>query len=105
VCADQTTCTANSYGGTSFAAPMWAGFVALINQQRVANGKSRIGSFNATVYPENESGGALTSTYTTDFHDITSGKNGTYSAVTGFDLVTGWGSPKPALVTTLVNSP
>jgi subtilase family serine protease len=25
VCADQTTCTANLYGGTSFAAPMWAG--------------------------------------------------------------------------------
>src|ERR1019366_1133126 len=26
VCADQTTCTANDYGGTSFAAPMWAGY-------------------------------------------------------------------------------
>ena len=33
VCADQTTCTANSYGGTSFAAPMWAGYLALVNQQ------------------------------------------------------------------------
>ena len=33
VCADQTTCTANEYGGTSFAAPMWAGFIALVNQQ------------------------------------------------------------------------
>jgi len=105
VCADQTTCTANTYGGTSFAAPMWAGFVALINQQRVASGKARIGNFNATVYPENESGGALTSTYATDFHDITSGSNGTYSSVTGFDLVTGWGSPKAGLITTLVNSP
>jgi hypothetical protein len=29
VCADQTTCTANEYGGTSFAAPMWAGYLAL----------------------------------------------------------------------------
>ncbi|HUA79598.1 MAG TPA: S53 family peptidase [Dyella sp.] len=105
VCADQTTCTANEYGGTSFAAPMWAGFVALINQQRVANGKTRIGNFNSTVYPENESGGALTSTYTTDFHDITSGKSGSYSAVTGYDLVTGWGSPKSGLITTLVASP
>src|SRR5208337_1016268 len=27
VCADQTTCTANEYGGTSFAAPMWAGYI------------------------------------------------------------------------------
>ena len=30
---------------------------------------------------------------TTDFHDITSGTSGSYSAVTGYDLVTGWGSP------------
>jgi subtilase family serine protease len=105
VCADQTTCTANEYGGTSFAAPMWAGFVALINQQRVAISKKRIGYFNATVYPENESSGKLTSTYATDFHDILSGKSGSYSAVTGYDLVTGWGSPKAGLITTLVKSP
>ena len=43
----------------------------------------------------------VTSSYATDFHDITSGKSGSYSAVTGYDLVTGWGSPKPALITTL----
>ena len=100
-CSDQTTCLANDYGGTSFAAPMWAAYIALVNQQSVANGGSRIGNFNATVYPENESGGALTSTFTTDFHDITSGKSGSYSAVTGYDLVTGWGSPKVGLITTL----
>ncbi|GLQ90754.1 S53 family peptidase [Dyella flagellata] len=105
VCADQTTCTANSYGGTSFAAPMWAGFVALINQQRVADSKKRIGNFNAAVYPENEAGGKLTTTYATDFHDITSGKSGSFSSVVGYDLVTGWGSPKAGLITTLVNSP
>src|SRR3569833_1409140 len=33
VCADQTTCTANEYGGASFAAPMWAGYIALVNQK------------------------------------------------------------------------
>ena len=33
------------------------------------------------------------SSYETDFHDITSGTSGSYSAVTGYDLVTGWGSP------------
>ena len=38
VCADQTTCTANDYGGTSFAAPMWAGYLALANQQAAGNG-------------------------------------------------------------------
>ncbi|WP_198670269.1 protease pro-enzyme activation domain-containing protein [Dyella sp. C9] len=95
-CADQTSCLANEYGGTSFAAPMWAGFIALVNQQIVANGGSRIGNFNATIYPQN-----ITSTYATDFHDITSGKSGSYSAVTGYDLVTGWGSPKAGLITTL----
>ena len=97
VCADQTTCTANEYGGTSFAAPMWAGFIALVNQQRAANGKATIGFINPDIYSEN-----LTSaTYSADFHDITSGKSGSYSAVTGYDLVTGWGSPKAALITKL----
>ncbi len=40
VCADQTTCTANEYGGTSFAAPMWAGYIALVNQQLASNGEA-----------------------------------------------------------------
>lgn len=100
-CADQTTCLANEYGGTSFAAPMWAAFIALVNQQALANGGSRVGNFNATVYPQNISGGKLTTAYSTDFHDITSGKSGSYSATTGYDLVTGWGSPKVGLISAL----
>jgi subtilase family serine protease len=96
VCADQTTCTANDYGGTSFAAPMWAGFIALVNQQRALDSKSTIGFINPTIYSEN-----VTSVYGTDFHDITSGKSGSYSAVTGYDLVTGWGSPTAGLITEL----
>jgi kumamolisin len=88
VCADQTTCTANEYGGTSFAAPMWAAYIALANQQAAANGDSPIGFLNPTIYAQN-----VTSAYSTDFHDITSGTSGSYSAVTGYDLVTGWGSP------------
>lgn len=93
VCADQTTCTANEYGGTSFATPMWAAYVALVNQQLASKGESTVGFINPTIYAENVSGGALTAAYTTDFHDITSGTSGSYSAVTGYDLVTGWGSP------------
>ncbi len=88
VCADQTTCTANDYGGTSFAAPMWAGYIALVNQQLKANGFSDIGFINPYLYAF-----GVSSSYGTDFHDITSGKSGSYSAVTGYDLVTGWGSP------------
>jgi subtilase family serine protease len=87
-CADQTACLANEYGGTSFAAPMWAGYIALVNQQLANNGEPTIGFINPTIYSQN-----VTSAYATDFHDITSGTSGSYSAVTGYDLVTGWGSP------------
>jgi subtilase family serine protease len=87
-CSDQTTCLANSYGGTSFAAPMWAGYIALVNQQLASNGQSPIGFINPTIYAQN-----VTSAYTTNFHDITSGTSGSFSATTGYDLVTGWGSP------------
>jgi kumamolisin len=87
-CSDQTTCQANAYGGTSFAAPMWAGYIALVNQQLASNGKSAIGFIDPLIYPIGTS-----SSYDTDFHDITSGTSGSYSAVTGFDLVTGWGTP------------
>ncbi len=97
VCADQTTCTANEYGGTSFAAPMWAGYIALVNQQRKSNGKADIGFIDPFVYTI-----GLGSSYGTDFHDVKSGTSGSYSAVTGYDLVTGWGSPNgTALVTAL----
>jgi subtilase family serine protease len=95
-CADQEACLANEYGGTSFAAPMWAGYIALVNQQLVADGDKTIGFINPTIYAQN-----ITSTYATDFHDITSGKSGSYSAVTGYDLVTGWGSPKVGLINSL----
>jgi len=87
VCADQTTCTANDYGGTSFATPMWAGYLALANQQAAANGET-IGFINPILYPA-----ALGSSYATLFHDVTSGSCGTYSGLAGYDLCTGWGSP------------
>ncbi len=88
VCADQTTCTANEYGGTSFATPMWAGYVALANQQLASDGYPTLGFINPYLYSF-----GVGSNYGTDFHDITSGKSGSYSAVKGYDLVTGWGSP------------
>ena len=87
VCADQTTCTANLYGGTSFAAPMWAGYLALTNQQAAANGDPAPGFINPIIYPL-----GLAAGYDTEFHDITVGSNG-FPAVTGYDLASGWGSP------------
>jgi kumamolisin len=91
VCADQSACSANEYGGTSFAAPMWAGYLALANQQYISNGATTtLGFINPTLYDIGAS-----SSYTTDFHDITSGSNG-YPATAGYDLASGLGSPNGA---------
>ncbi len=96
VCADQTACTANEFGGTSFATPMWGGFMALVNQQIATNGGTSAGFINPAVY-----GILAGSSYAADFHDITSGGNSFGSAV-GYDLTTGIGSPiGPGLVTSL----
>jgi hypothetical protein len=87
--------SAGTVGGTSAAAPTWAGFLALANQQAAQNGKPPIGFLNPTIYAIGKG-----SNFTADFHDITVGSNPnhknpptTFNAVTGFDLVTGWGSP------------
>ncbi|HZW95524.1 MAG TPA: S53 family peptidase [Candidatus Eremiobacteraceae bacterium] len=75
-------------GGTSYAAPQWAGLTALANQQSIAGGGKALGFLNPAIYDI-----GVGASYHKDFHDITSGSNGRYSAVTGYDLVTGWGSP------------
>jgi subtilase family serine protease len=87
-------------GGTSYAAPQWAGLTAMANQQSVSGGGSTLGFLNPALYAIGTGSG-----YDSDFHDITSGSNGAFSAVTGFDLVTGWGSPNgPSLIDALVAS-
>jgi hypothetical protein len=81
-----------SAGGTSASSPIWASFMALVNQQ--ANGQP-IGFLNPSIYAL-----AQTAGYGDDFHDITSGNNfnmyspNLFSAVSGYDLATGLGSPK-----------
>ena len=92
VCADQKGCTANDYGVTSFAAPMWAGYLALANQQAAANSVPAPGFINATIYTLNLGNGDA------DFHDITSGSDGGFICVTGYNLCDGWGSPNGALL-------
>jgi subtilase family serine protease len=100
VCADQqTTCSANIYGGPSFATPMWAGYMALVNEQTVLNGHPVLGFINPALYTI-----GLSVDYDTDFHDITSGGNN-FGATVGYDLSTGWGSPNgSALVNALAGS-
>jgi kumamolisin len=97
VCADQTKCTANNYGGTSFAAPMWAAYIALANQQAVSNGQPTLGFINPALYAI-----LAGSSYGTDFHDILTGGN-SYGATVGYDLASGIGSPNGvALINALV---
>jgi subtilase family serine protease len=75
--------------GTSFAAPRWAAFTALANQQALASGEPPIGFINPFIYPVGES-----SNYLTDFNETMGGNNGGYSVVLGeYNMVTGWGSP------------
>jgi len=90
VCNQGNACPAlppgESYvgGGTSLAAPLWAGSIALIDQAINSN----LGFLNPLIYQIYG-----TSEYSSDFHDITSGNNGPYSAGTGWDAVTGLGTP------------
>ncbi len=88
ICANGT-CT-GGYGGTSFASPIWAGFIALANQRAVALGKPVLGFLNPIVYKI--AGNATL--YPTAFHDPIHGKSGKYPCTPGYDLVTGVGTPK-----------
>ena len=71
-------------GGTSWSAPVWAGFCALINEARSKAGKPALSFLNPQIYPL---------LGTACFRDITSGTNGAYDAGPGFDMVTGIGVP------------
>jgi subtilase family serine protease len=119
---DASTQDLTRAGGTSFAAPIFAGMVALIVQ---AKGGAPLGLLNPTLYTL----AANSSTYASAFHDITSGSNAclgsasvctgtgvttSYAATTGYDLATGlgsidlnnlltlWPNPSPALTASAV---
>ena len=93
--------------GTSFATPLWAGFTTLANQLNKSNGgRGLMGFLNPALYDIgltiSESGDA--DLYNQCFNDIREGTNGGFKAVTGYDLVTGLGSPKGALITQLASA-
>jgi kumamolisin len=77
-------------GGTSWSAPTWAGFCAMLNQARASIGQPSLGLLGPRIYPLNG---------TNSFRDITTGSNGpngVYNAGAGFDLCTGLGVPRMA---------
>ncbi len=93
--------TWNIYGGTSCAAPLWAAFTAIANQQRLANNLPVLGYPNLAIYQL-----GMSSLYSQLFHDINdSSTNLFYPAVTGYDLSTGFGSfNAQALLSSLAGS-
>lgn len=92
--------------GTSCAAPLWAGFTALVNQQASQLGEPPVGFLNPAIYSLCRS-----SNYLSLFNDITYGNNtnlvnGTnFFAVPGYDLCTGWGTPTGTNLINALTSP
>jgi subtilase family serine protease len=91
-------------GGTSASSPLWAGFIALVNEQAATQGKPTMGFLNPAIYDIAQ--GPL---YAACFHDITNGNNfssnnlSQYVATPGYNLCDGWGSPTGApLINALV---
>ncbi len=84
------------YGGTSAAAPLWAGLTALVNSRRAAQGLGRVGFLNPPLYQI-----AQTNT-SANFHDIADGSsNGFYTAAAGYDPAIGLGTPTATLLNSL----
>ena len=87
--------TSGNFGGTSCAAPLWAGFTALMNQQAASGSQPPVGFLNPALYAIGKSN----PNYTSIFHDVTTGNNfsagspAKFSATVGYDLCTGWGTP------------
>jgi subtilase family serine protease len=73
-------------GGTSLSAPMFAGILSIANQGRAQKGLG-------TLDGRTQALPAIYQASAADFHDVTSGSNGGYSATAGYDEVTGRGSP------------
>ena len=74
-------------GGTSLSAPAWAGLFALVNQGRAAAGETTLNSSSPTDAQQ-----ALYMLPQADYNSIASGNNG-YTASSGYNLVTGLGTP------------
>ena len=81
-------------GGTSCASPLWAGFIALVNQLAASESRASVGFVNPALYAI-----ATGPNYANCFHDITTGNNkwsgspNLFSATNGYDLCTGLGTP------------
>jgi len=93
-----STTSWNAYGGTSIGAPQWAGLVAVANARRAAAGRALLGDFHGALY--RAIAGPLVP-HAASFTDIVDGRDGacaSCSAATGYDTVTGWGTPNAGVL-------
>jgi kumamolisin len=77
-----------SVGGTSAAAPLWAGVAADTNQYLIAKGKPTLDDATAMLYSLFNTAQLFSA-----YHDVTSGDNLFYPATSGYDQASGVGSP------------
>lgn len=82
-------------GGTSAAAPLWAGIQALMQQSAAAQGVDALGFMGPRYY-------RIAQDAPDAFHDVTRGGNLVDEAVAGWDFSTGVGSPDVARLTDAV---
>jgi kumamolisin len=87
ICASGGTAGWGGWAGTSAAAPQWAALWSLIGAG-LTTPSGRAGFANPSLYAIAENA----SEYAQTFHDVTTGGNGYFNAVTGYDNATGWGS-------------
>jgi kumamolisin len=81
---------ASAGGGTSAAAPFWAGFTILVGQLAEREGVDRLGVLGPTLY-------AIAAAAPSGvFHDVTRGGNLFDNAGLGWDFATGLGTPRGA---------
>ena len=99
---DYNNGSSGGFAGTSCAAPLWAGFCALVNQQYMMSSKTNVGFLNPALYAIGTG-----TNHAACFHDTTTGNNigtntpGYFYAASGYDLCTGWGTPNG---TNLINA-
>jgi hypothetical protein len=101
-------------GGTSVSSPLWAGFTALINQKNKLAGQPTAGFINPAIYAIGRG-----PNYSSGFNDIPAGPGATttmsvqpapgcdgtsFSDQAGYDLLTGWGSPRCGLIDQLAQT-
>jgi subtilase family serine protease len=92
-------------GGTSVACPLWAGFIADVNEIRAEKGLQPVGFVNQFLYETVYGVNGSSSLYVEDFHDITAGNN-TWTAGPGWNSDTGLGAfIVPSLAETLGTNP